>query len=78
MTRRKRTSFYLFVVDHDQKRFGIEGPMLDDRPWIDRVVELQGSGRDIRCFTAPDGSVEMSAKRYAEQMGYTYSKTCVI
>lgn len=52
--------------------------MLDDTSWIDRVVRLQENGRDIRCFAAPDGPVEMSAKRYSEQMGYRYSTTSVI
>ena len=78
MAQRRRECFYLVVVDHDEKRFSVEGPMLDDSAWIDKIVVLQESGRDIRCFTTPDGSAETSAAEYAKQMGYTYSRTCVI
>jgi hypothetical protein len=47
-------SFILVVMDHDNKTFSVEGPMLDDRPWNTAVCAAQDAGRRITCFSASD------------------------
>ena len=42
--------FLLVVMDHDKREFAVEGPMLDDTPWINAVVAAQVRGKNIRCF----------------------------
>lgn len=42
--------FLLVVVDHETERFTIEGPMRDDRPWVEEILRARKAGRDITCF----------------------------
>ena len=66
-----RKNFLLVIVDHDRKIFNVVGPMGNDDPWNKRVVECQEGTRDVRCFTAPEGSTKESiAVQYSQQMGY--------
>lgn len=62
-------SFVLIVTDSDKMTFSVEGPMVDDRPWNDVVVDAQNLGRQVRCHV-PGGlartSVEEAARVYSE------------
>ena len=49
-------TFHLFIVDHDNKRFSVEGPMNNDSLWRDRVVIEKMKGRDVRCFSVKESS----------------------
>lgn len=40
--------FILIVTDRDEKTFSVEGPMADDNPWSDAVVDAQKSGRQVK------------------------------
>jgi hypothetical protein len=51
-------SFLLAIVDEDERTFTIEGPMTDDRPWINAVCRAQEAGRHVRCFTTASGREE--------------------
>lgn len=71
MSRKKQVlPFYLAVVDDDNKVFSIEGPMVDDTPWIDSVVSEQEKGKAVRCFTLgsdPDTAADELKKQYGWQ-----------
>jgi hypothetical protein len=65
-------SFILVVMDHDNKKFSVEGPMRDDRPWNDAVLQAQDAGRDVRCFSSDDDlNPDSIADRISEEFrGY--------
>ena len=47
--------FYLIVADHDRGFFSVEGPMIDDRPWIAAARHARNNQRRIVCGpTGPD------------------------
>ncbi|MDT7555443.1 MAG: hypothetical protein QOI16_4314 [Pseudonocardiales bacterium] len=50
------TPFFLIVADHDQGFFSVEGPMTDDRPWLNAARHARDHlGRHIVCGPAgPD------------------------
>ena len=62
--------FTLIVTDRDAKTFSVEGPMADDNPWSDVVVDAQKRGRQVNCHV-PGGparsSVAEAARVYAEE-----------
>lgn len=66
--------FVLIVADHDNRIFSVEGPMVDDNPWSQPVVDAQEGGkRHINCFV-PGGvarhDVEVAAREYYREYGY--------
>jgi hypothetical protein len=64
-------AFVLIVVDRDTGEFTVEGPMTDDRPWNNAVVNAQRAGRNIRCFAmrimAPDDAAAEWQMQYGGQ-----------
>jgi hypothetical protein len=58
--------FYLIVIDKDDGRFSVEGPMTDDRLWNQAVVVAQKSGRQVRCSTASGSSAEDAARNWLQ------------
>ena len=46
--------FFLIVADHDRKFFAVEGPMIDDRPWIAAARRARDQHRHVTC--GPRGS----------------------
>jgi hypothetical protein len=45
--------FFLIVADHDQGFFSVEGPMTDDRPWINTARHARDQfGRRVVCGPA--------------------------
>lgn len=80
MNPRKKREFYLFLVDRDKKIFSIEGPMMDDTNWINRVAEIQQSGRDVHFFYENYKGNEIKQKlanSYSKQVGYRYSDRAI-
>ena len=74
-----KKTFYLFLVDDDNKIFSVEGPMSDDTGWIERVVKEKDKGRNVKCFTPSETyPLEYSIKSYIEQTGYRCSEDSVI
>lgn len=45
--RRPSKELYLVIVDHDTKRFTIEGPTRDDLSWVVEVDHARRAGRRI-------------------------------
>jgi len=63
--------FYLTVVDNDSNTFRIEGPMVDDRPWNDAVVEAQEQGRRVTCSSSPaDERRQSDIISYQQKLGH--------
>jgi hypothetical protein len=47
-------SFYLVVFDRDRDQCSVEGPMSDDKQWIEAIARAAESGRNVRCWQAAD------------------------
>jgi len=60
---------HLLVIDDDQNKFTLEGPMIDDTPWHDAVRAARAAGRNLRCFLTKH-SREITI-RYQEGQGKT-------
>lgn len=74
-----RKNFLLVVVDHDRGIFNVVGPINDDNPINKSVVECKKGGREVNCFTVPEGhSKESTATQYSQQMGYKYVEDSVL
>jgi hypothetical protein len=56
--------FVLVVVDRDTGEFTVEGPMSDDRPWNEAVVDAERGGRNIRCFGMGDLTPDVAAAEW--------------
>ncbi len=70
--------FFLVVVDEDEKVFNIVGPMTDDSEWNAKIIELQKSGRNVRCFASgTERSVDQLAALFSSQTGFSYSNTLI-
>ena len=61
--------FVLIVVDRDTGEFTIEGPMVDDRPWNNAVVDAQRGGRNLRCFSMGDLAPQAAAAEWQVRHG---------
>lgn len=51
---KKQEPFYVILKDNDTKEFNLVGPVTDDTPYIDRIVEEQKKGRNVTCDTSVD------------------------
>ena len=68
-------SFLLVIVDHDKKVFAIEGPMDDDKPWTDALIDAQDEGRSVTFFKPSHRATrEMVAEKMKAEFGYKESK----
>lgn len=71
-------SFYLIISDHDHRRFTVEGPMYDDRPWNIRVVAAQRRGRDVTCSPWQTIDHYSVADETFSSCGYQYSEKSLL
>lgn len=67
MATSRKAPFLLVILDHDTGRFTMEGPMTDDRPWLDEIVFARRAGRRISCLSVPasadpDGAAALHVK----------------
>jgi hypothetical protein len=46
--RRSAAPLSLAIVDHDTKRFTIEGPIDCEEPWVSEIRRAQRAGRNIK------------------------------
>jgi len=62
------------VADHDNRIFSVEGPMVDDNPWSQQVVDAQEGGKRYINCSVPGGparhDVEIAAREYQCEYGY--------
>jgi hypothetical protein len=62
--------FLLVVIDDEKREFVVEGPMMDDTPWINAIVAAQDKGRKVRCFN-PGNMDALAAGRFGRyDLGY--------
>lgn len=54
--------FLIIVTDRDTDEFTIEGPMIDDKPWIDAVRAAHDAGRQVSCHAPGPGTREEVAQ----------------
>jgi hypothetical protein len=64
-----KRQFVLVVADRDTGDFTIEGPMVDDRPWNNAVVDAQRTGRNLRCFSMGDVKPAAAAAEWQARHG---------
>ena len=53
-----RKPFFLILRDDSANTFSVEGPMIDDRPWVSQIVTAQRAGRKVRCVVATGATRE--------------------
>lgn len=46
--------FFVIIKDDDEMEFNLVGPVVDDTPYIKRIVEEQKKGRKVVCDTSKD------------------------
>ena len=71
--RRRRSPiepFLLCIIDYDNNRFTIEGPMTDAEGWIREVVAARRAGRGIVCQVVA-GAPDEAATAWAHANGGT-------
>jgi hypothetical protein len=61
--------FVLVVVDRDTNDFSVEGPMSDERPWNEAVINAERSGRNIRSFAMGDLAPDVAAAEWHSSYG---------
>ena len=71
--------FFMIVTDDDRQLVEVIGPVEDDTDCTDAVVQLQKSGRQVRCHRPPDGisrtELVESCKR---QFGYSEAEEPIL
>jgi len=61
-------AFLLVIIDHETGRFTLEGPMIDDLPWVYEIVCARRAGRRISCIPLPAApDPDGAAARLAEE-----------
>ena len=53
MAKTSDAAFLLVIIDHETGRFTLEGPMIDDLPWVYEIVRARRAGRHISCIPIP-------------------------
>jgi hypothetical protein len=64
--------FLLCIIDEDNDRFTVEGPMTDAEGWVREVMAARRAGRDILCQVLagrPDEAAEAWVQRTAARDG---------
>ena len=56
--------FFLILRDDGANTFSVEGPMIDDRPWVTQIVTAQRAGRKVRCVVAAEATREACIKNW--------------
>jgi hypothetical protein len=59
----------LLIVDHDTRRFTVEGPLYDHLPWIEEVRRARHAGRRID-FRAVERQSEVVVMQMGRDVGY--------
>jgi hypothetical protein len=67
-----KSELFLIVVDEDRKRFTVEGPLADDRPWNAAIATAQQQGRKIKCCNLGSLSRDHAKKIWQQHYGHFY------
>ncbi len=68
--RRSTAPLYLEIVDHDNQRFTIEGPVTNDNDWIVEVFRARKTGRRIAFSLIEGGNIDARLSGRGELVGY--------
>ena len=75
----KNHPFLIVVLDHDQNKFNVLGPMADDTCITNKVYMCQDSGREVNCFTENGHSTkEQVIYSVKLQFRYEFSKSLLL
>jgi hypothetical protein len=61
--------YFVLIVDHDNERFTIEGPVFDRVPWMLEIERASGAGRQID-FRIIKFSRIIDVSKWANDLGY--------
>jgi hypothetical protein len=67
-----KPELFLVVVDEDRKRFTVEGPVPDDRPWNAAIAAAQQEGRKVKCINLGSPSRAEAMRVWQEHYGRFY------
>jgi hypothetical protein len=70
MEARMAKSFFLVILDHDNKQLSVEGPIEDDTRWIMAVDAAQQAGRDVTCVRGDGIDKSAIAESAAKEFRY--------
>ena len=65
---RPEESFLLIIVDHDNRRFTVEGPLTDAQSWMREIMGARRAGRRITC-AVERGTPDDAAKQWKRRHG---------
>ena len=68
--RRNAAPLILAIVDHDTKRFTIEGPIANDEPWVMEIARAQKAGRRITFSLTEENALEDAVALWGSIAGY--------
>ena len=77
MTRKKKSLFYMIIVNWDTRKFSVRGPMTDDTAWTNIVREAQKSGVHCNCHVHHNPTQDI-IQSYARQQKIQYVENDVI
>ena len=67
----KPKPFFLVVQDRSANTCNIFGPILDDRPLMERVIEAQKRGKDVNCTADRESETMQEAIDVARRRGFS-------
>jgi hypothetical protein len=68
--RRSAAPLLLTIVDHDTRRFTVEGPVSYDEPWVTEISRAQRAGRKIEFSLVQMDPVNDPAQPWRSIDGY--------
>lgn len=68
--------FYMVIEDEDNGSFTVEGPLTDDRWWINRLSALRQAGRHVRCYHVEQSKItkEVLIASISTQTSYKFNE----
>jgi hypothetical protein len=70
--RRQAAPFFLQIVDHDTKRFTIEGPVESENAWMIEISRAQKAGRKLGCSRIEEEELGRLLDSREPKPGYEY------
>jgi hypothetical protein len=68
--RRNAAPLFLAIVDHDTRRFTVEGPVVNDEAWVIEIARAQKAGRRITFSLTEETAFEDAVALWGNIVGY--------
>lgn len=68
--RRNAAPLFLAIVDHDTRRFTVEGPVANDEAWVLEISRAQKAGRRITFSLTRESMFEDAVSLWGSLVGY--------